>query len=202
MSAPSERRLRDTIYDKFFELAGEVQSGKITREEFAHELTQQQIENFKDSLTGLYNRKFFDEEIGLLIHRAERQEKPLSIVLVDLDNLKIINDKWGHLAGDKVLEVIGGTIKKNVRLSDVAARYGGDELAVLLPNADEDEAKKIAERLLKAVQVKKVDMGKEKIKFTISIGVASLKKGMTAKELIDKADKALYQAKNKRKGRW
>lgn len=142
-----------------------------------------------DNLTGLYNQRHFYNRLKEEIDRANRQKHPLSLILLDLDNFKYFNDKYGHLAGDQMLAGAGKVILSNIRDSvDTAFRYGGDEFAVILVEADSAIAQTISERLKKGFQ--------QDSAVTASIGLATYEKGMDLNELIGLADKELYCTKN------
>jgi diguanylate cyclase (GGDEF)-like protein len=142
-----------------------------------------------DNLTGLYNQRHFYNRLKEEIERANRQKHPLSLILLDLDNFKYFNDKYGHLAGDQMLAGAGKVILSNIRDSvDTAFRYGGDEFSVILVEADSAIAQTISERLKKGFQ--------EDSAVTASIGFATYEKGMELNELIGLADKDLYCTKN------
>jgi len=142
-----------------------------------------------DNLTGLYNQRHFYNRLKEEIERANRQKHPLSLILLDLDNFKYFNDKYGHLAGDQMLAAAGKVILSNIRDNvDTAFRYGGDEFAVILVEADSEIAQTISERLRKGFQ--------QDSAVTASIGLATYEKGMELNELIGLADKDLYSTKN------
>ena len=104
----------------------------------------------RDPLTGFYNHRFLHERLGEEVVRAQRARRPLSVLMVDLDDFKLVNDTFGHLYGDRVLTWTAELIRSTLRTSDVAARYGGDEFAFILPETDGDEARRVAERILEA----------------------------------------------------
>jgi diguanylate cyclase (GGDEF)-like protein len=150
-----------------------------------------------DPLTGLYNRQplneFFDRELRV----AERQGQPISVVLADLDHFKVVNDTYGHQAGDEALRVFGDLIRQSYRASDIHCRYGGEEFLILLPAMALDKACKRTERLRQALEAKPVAYGESLIHLTGSFGVAAFPlHGKTREELIAAADWALYQAKD------
>jgi diguanylate cyclase (GGDEF)-like protein len=154
-----------------------------------------------DDLTQLYNRRYFFERFNQEMERAKRYQRPLSCIILDLDYFKQVNDTYGHLAGDQVLIDIAQILKKNCRQSDLAGRYGGEELIILLPETESTGAMIIAERIREMVeQHQTMDARGENIQVTVSMGVASL----SGPELrtIDKnerivqyADDALLKAK-------
>jgi len=146
-----------------------------------------------DELTGLFNRRHFDERVKQEIDRHSRYRGMLSLLLLDLDFFKDYNDKKGHLAGDKVLAQVGRLIEMSVRNVDVAFRYGGDEFAILLPQATADDAFVVAERIRERVAG---EMGRKQAGITISLGLASWPSdGVTPDEIFNAADRALYYAK-------
>lgn len=202
MGEQIEERLHEAAYQYFLDIAEKLKRGEITSVEFAKEQAKKTLEEFKDPLTGLFNRKFFNQEIELVVARAERHKEPLTLAVLDIDSFKQINDLYGHPTGDQVLTALGELVKGNVRASDVAARIGGEEIAILLPATNKDGAEELAERLLANIHEVKIKNKEEiEIKFTVSIGIASFNKGMTSEELISNADKALYKAKDKGKDR-
>lgn len=151
-----------------------------------------------DKLTGLYNRwyvkDFFKKELALM----QRKKASLSLLILDVDDFKKINDAYGHNIGDEVLKALARIVKKQVRAYDLVARWGGEEFVVLLPNTDVIEAMKIAERVRVSVE----SFRHEDIpNFTVSIGVASYVEGDTLESLVERADNALYTAKREGKNR-
>jgi len=146
-----------------------------------------------DEKTGLYNYAFFKNIASIEIEKAKRG-KPLSLILADIDFFKKLNDKYGHVVGDIILEKVAGVLAKHVRKSDIVTRYGGEEFLVLLPNTTLARAVKVAERLRKKI---KSYGGLKKYAITMSFGVAEFKKRDTLTRLIKRADKALYKAKKR-----
>lgn len=122
--------------------------------------------------------------------------------MLDLDNFKGINDQFGHLVGDRVLAGLGKIVKESIRVSDIASRYGGEEIAILLPVTQEKAAEEVARRLLRNIADKEFKVKGKKIRMTASIGFASLEEKMKLQDLINHADKALYQAKKLGKNRF
>ena len=149
---------------------------------------------FVDPLTGLYNRRFFNVYFLNFLRSKQREGKPYSVILLDLDNFKRINDTYGHLFGDKVLRHVAQIIRKNIRESDVAFRWGGEEFAILVP-APKEAAKRLAERLRKALENSPL----KGVKITASFGVAQVDED--PKETFKKVDQALYRAKRAGKNR-
>lgn len=149
-----------------------------------------------DSLTGLYNRKFVEERISLELTLAGRNGHPVSIIMADLDNFKMLNHHYGHLAGDKVLRVFGELIKNNSRISDIYCRYGGEEFLLVLPQMTKEHASNRAEQLRAMISASPILYGAIPIELTCSFGVASYPKdGLTCEKLIAAADNALHVAK-------
>lgn len=152
----------------------------------------------KDGLTGLYNHRYFQEALEKEINRSLRNETPLSLVLLDIDDFKSINDQYGHPVGDTVLKGIAEVLKKTVRDSDLLARYGGEEFGVILPETDLKGGALLAERLRRAVEAEETTSDDYSIQTTISLGVTTYapstgNRGMS--EFITAADKGLYHSK-------
>jgi diguanylate cyclase (GGDEF)-like protein len=156
---------------------------------------------YKDGLTGAYNHRYFQEILEDKIKAAERGEEPLTLLMIDFDNFKMINDQFGHQNGDLILREVGKLMKDSVRSSDTLARYGGEEFAIILLKTTSMEGYKIAEKLRISIG-KKEFISPDGLKFTvtISIGLAEFSKHAQNKtDLIDAADRALYLAKREGK---
>ncbi|HHT46301.1 MAG TPA: diguanylate cyclase, partial [Firmicutes bacterium] len=154
-----------------------------------------------DSLSGLYNRAEFMNLAQREFALAKRNNEELSLLIMDLDNFKIINDTFGHAAGDEMIREMGSIIMSSFRKTDIAGRIGGEEFAVVLKNASLEEAKKVAEQFRETVARRKVIYGEQEISFTVSIGVAAIR-GNTddinnIEDTLKMADNALYKAKAK-----
>lgn len=161
---------------------------------------------FTDELTGLSNRRMFNYLIEREITRSRRYRRPLSLVMIDIDHFKKINDTWGHPIGDLVLRDLGALMRANFRRLDVPVRYGGEEFAVILPETSLEEAINFAERFRVKVEQALFSSGRERIPVTISLGVASvgnspISEEMDAEGLLQMADRALYQAKQSGRNR-
>ena len=151
---------------------------------------------FTDGLTGLYNRRYIMEQIEREFIRAQRSKAPLSLIMVDLDELKAINDRFGHHEGDGFLKEVARIVKVNTRASDVAARWGGDEFMLLAPGTDSRSASKIAERIRTQVERYKIKLEGEEVGITVSAGIVSYPAhASVVEELLKKADEAMYNAK-------
>jgi two-component system, cell cycle response regulator len=151
---------------------------------------------FRDALTGVYNRRYFDHHLQMFLGWMQRDDKPVSLAFLDIDRFKSINDTYGHQIGDMVLQGLGHLLQQNLRTSDLLARYGGEELVVLFPDTDSQTAAKIMTRILG--KVRKQPMARhegQEFFITFSAGVAQWEEGMTESLWIQMADMAMYQAK-------
>ena len=157
-------------------------------------LSQQSI---RDALTGLFNRRYMEESLEREIHRAQRHQQPMGIIMLDIDYFKHFNDTFGHEAGDAVLRELGVFLQQSVRASDIACRYGGEELMLILPDASLADTKQRAEQIRQEVKELQIEYHHQVLDaIAISVGVAAFAEhGSTAQELIAAADRALYQAK-------
>ena len=158
-------------------------------------------ESTTDALTGVYNRRYFDRRLYEEFSRSRRYDEPFSIIMIDVDHFKRINDHWGHQIGDLVLRRFAERVKTSLRETDVLCRYGGEELGLLLPHTSLDDALFLAEKL--RIKVADSEMltedaaeGRGAIQVTVSLGVASLQSEISSPDqLLGMADKALYFAK-------
>ncbi len=152
-----------------------------------------------DSLTGLHNRRYLDSHLATLFERARSRNRPLSLMITDIDRFKVINDTWGHDVGDTVLREFASRLRKNVRGIDLACRMGGEEFVVVMPDTDAAVAEKVAERIRMQIAEAAFPTGQgdQTIEVTVSVGVAGLTPGVdTMETLMKRADQALYEAKN------
>ena len=155
-----------------------------------------------DELTGIYNRRFLYQAANKEIERSRRYKKDLSMILIDIDHFKEVNDHFGHLAGDKILQKITQVIQKELRDSDVFARYGGEEFIILLSDTDGKAAALVAERIRSSVELLRVKYIRNEMSVTISLGVTRLSpERETLREIIATTDQALYEAKQKGRNR-
>lgn len=148
-----------------------------------------------DGLTGLVNHKTFYEVLEKELWRSRRYGGPISVIMVDVDNLKKINDTYGHRAGDKVIKEISRKIKESIRQIDTAARYGGDEFAVILPNTSLSDATVVAQRMVETVASSPVTWKKELITLSISVGLGQYDAETNPEDITSRSDQALYMAK-------
>lgn len=156
----------------------------------------------RDALTGLYNRRYLDETLEREVSRARREGSSLSLVMLDIDHFKLVNDNYGHQLGDEALKRLARTLLDDIRAEDVACRYGGEEFLILLPNMPLEAALVKAEAWRRAVEALVLEQGDAAIRFTISLGVAAYPEhGKTPDELTRNADRALYRAKHEGRNR-
>lgn len=171
---------------------------RLEQELLEHQKSLQQINIMlemkatTDSLTGLRNRQYLDRQLILEISRAERYQTPMSFILFDIDLFKIINDRFGHLAGDEVLKTLGAIVGRAIRNLDVLARWGGEEFAVLLPGATLEPAMHAAEKLRALIEKHPFPVNGG---ITCSLGVSQYREGDTPEKITARADDALYAAK-------
>jgi diguanylate cyclase (GGDEF)-like protein len=161
-------------------------------------------ENITDQLLGIYNRRYLDQRLKEETVRAQRYKAPLALLMLDIDHFKKVNDRYGHQVGDRVLTGIGKLLMAHIRQSDLAARYGGEEVAVVLPNTGEASAYIMAERLRQVVEQTPFSAGPDGARFnvTVSIGLATLgDTQVDSHDLITCADAALYHAKRSGRNR-
>ena len=154
-----------------------------------------------DGMTGVFNHAYAVEEVDSEIERAKRYNVIFSLILLDVDNFKEVNDSYGHLAGDFVLKSMADLIEKNLRTIDIVGRYGGEEFIIILPQIDLENAYIAGERLRQAVESETFLYNDNVIQLTISLGVATYQDGKNTQGLIKIADDNLYRAKKEGKNR-
>ena len=149
----------------------------------------------RDSLTDVYNRRHVEEIARKELARSERNGRPLTMAMLDVDHFKRINDTYGHQVGDEVLCEIARRFEKSIRASDILGRYGGEEFVVIFPETNLEEARVVSERLLAAVAAQPIAAGRGAISVTVSIGLTTFVSGQDMERVIERADAALYVAK-------
>jgi diguanylate cyclase (GGDEF)-like protein len=175
-------------------LAMAIRNGKLFRE------VQNQAHT--DALTGLRNYRAFHETLRTEMHRSQRYGRPLGLVMLDIDSFKVLNDKHGHQAGDAALTELGKVIRAATRREDFSARYGGDEIAILLPETPPAGCLSVVRRLVKSVREHEFSFEGQRLPFSVSVGVAFFKPDMSITQLVGAADQALYKAKQTGKDRF
>lgn len=150
-----------------------------------------------DMLTGLKNTRYFYIKLDEFMEAANRYQHHFSICFLDLDHFKVLNDTYGHLAGDNVLRTIGKILQSSLRKLDIGFRYGGEEFVILLPSTTKEDAQLVAQRIREWVENHKFSLTKDlKVNVTVSIGISEYREGDTNKTLLERADSALYEAKS------
>ena len=188
------------------ELSARVKT-QIRRQRYAVELRQSVTNTLAlavtDELTGLYNRRYFDRHLSLMLEKAREQERDMAVMLIDMDFFKSVNDTHGHDVGDAVLREFAVRLRRNIRGVDLACRFGGEEFVVLMPDTEYRQAQNVAERVRTAVAERQFDMGiTQQLAVTVSVGVALNESETDTPEMILKrADVALYRAKREGRNR-
>ena len=188
-----------TIQNRNSALEGRLDESSSEIRQLRQDLDDMRQEAFTDSLTAIANRKFFDQQMELTTIEATTEKKPLSLLMLDIDHFKKINDTHGHQTGDQVLKLLAMTMKEGVKGRDIPARYGGEEFCIILPDTRLDDATTLAENIRTAIGDKRLinlqtkqDLGK----IAVSVGVSQFKPGEPANDFIHRADQALYHAKH------
>jgi diguanylate cyclase len=187
-----------------FSLEARLMASKQEINQLQENLETARSESLTDPLTGLANRKYFDQVLERTAAETRHKDEPLSLLLTDIDHFKQFNDTYGHLTGDQVLRLVAQAVKQNVKGQDLASRYGGEEFAVILPNTPLRQSLVVADHIRRAVVTKELikrSTGEHLGRVTISIGVATLHKGETIQALIERADACLYAAKRNGRNR-
>jgi len=185
------------------ELEGKVQERtlelNIALQELEEVNKELQEKNTLDELSGLFNRRFYDQKILAEYRRSRRNLTPLSLVIIDIDHFKNVNDNYGHLAGDECLVAVSSCIKRCLRRSsDIGCRYGGEEFCLILPETDSKGANALAEELRESIATCQISYKGVDIHLTISCGISTYQqqKNVQPEHIFATADQALYQAKN------
>jgi diguanylate cyclase len=180
-------------------LAQELNKSKIAMAALQQDLENTKKEAARDSLTGLLNRKSFDEALISVEKSVPKEKANFSLLMLDIDYFKKFNDTYGHQVGDQVLKLVASTLKTGVKGGDIVARYGGEEFAIILPKTTKENAFAVAEHVRDSVSSKDIinrGTGKVLGQIRLSVGVSEYKPGEALEDLIERADKALYEAKN------
>jgi len=184
----SGQRLRFAGEDALLAAIVDITAQRQTREDLLQQATH-------DPLTGLFNRRHVEEVLRKEVVRAQRHARPLAVAMMDADHFKTINDTYGHQTGDEVLREISERCRKMLRSNDVLGRYGGEEFVIVFPETNIGEASVVAERLRAAVAGDPIQVGDKTLAATVSIGVAAYAPGQDLETLFQRADSALYTAK-------
>jgi diguanylate cyclase len=189
------RNMQDAIGD----LSQRLDESQQKIEHLRLEVERAREDALLDGLTGLVNRKGFDLALSASLSTNEPDQRGPSLLMTDIDHFKVVNDTYGHLFGDKVIRSVSQILKDNVRGKDTAARFGGEEFVILLPETPLDGAKFLAEKIRSIIEksrIRRSGANEQSSGVTISVGVASYLKGESAAEFVERADKALYEAKH------
>lgn len=155
-----------------------------------------------DPVSGLFNRRYFHTRIQEELQRAQRHSLSVGLLMIDVDDFKVVNDTYGHLVGDTVIRLIADVLRRSVRVFDICTRFGGEEFAVLMPGSSADDAARIAERIRQRTEnCTATEPDLAEVKVTVSIGLAVSRPDSSPRDLINRADVALYQAKRSGKNR-
>ena len=187
------KRVGHTPYERVQILNKELQEAKVELEKANLLLTEQTI---KDDLTGAYNRRYFMSQASQHQSYQLRYKTPVSVMMLDLDHFKIINDTHGHRAGDISLIEFSNVCRQNLRNTDIFCRLGGEEFAISLPGLDLTHAMQTAEKIRQLIEQLTIEYNDVNISFTVSIGVVEMQQQESLESGLNRADKALYSAKN------
>ncbi|MDY6974051.1 MAG: diguanylate cyclase [Thermodesulfobacteriota bacterium] len=197
--------MRKTVRDKQARDADQVQFLSKRVKSLQGELERAESESLRDGLTGVYNRRGLDRHLREIVEQNTVAKSPFSMLILDIDDFKNINDTYGHQTGDRVILAMVQKCREYVRKDDFLARYGGEEFVILLPGVSLRNAKKKAKSICKGIAATRyaINTGEEDIalSFTVSIGVSAHRKGDTVSTVTDRTDKALYAAKQSGKNR-
>jgi len=192
-----EKELIQAAEEKTERLVQRLNELETETEELRQKVSTHSLQALTDTLTGIPNRYAYEERLNQEYSRWKRYNQPLSLMVVDIDNFKHINDKYGHRAGDKALRIIANQLRKMTRETDFIARYGGDEFVLLLPETTSEGAMHIAKKLLDTVESCAFHFREKKVTITISCGISEFRKGDTPADAFERADQALYRSKHR-----
>ena len=200
-SSSETPRPTEKLLDANRRLRERLNSAEATLREQSEELEAVVTQAHTDSLTSLPNRRAFDAELDRRIAEYRRKGTPLSMLMIDVDYFKKCNDEHGHLVGDRVLKVVAQTLEETTRDSDLVSRFGGEEFAVILPDASGEVANLAAERVRLAIEAHEMLGNRKVLKVTVSVGVAYAQQGDVPSSFVERADVALYRAKEEGRNR-
>ncbi len=212
LTSPEQLRLaigfliaeNNKMHKETHELQSNLTTSRIQIEDLKQNLEEAEQTGLRDSLTSLWNRRAFDKILDAQIQIAPNKNSPLSLILTDIDHFKKINDRFGHVVGDEVLRLVARTISKSIKSRDMAARFGGEEFAIILPDTELVNAMQIADQLRQVLESQKwvVHHRKESIgTITASFGVAEHKFGEKKSTFMNRTDQKLYDAKSSGRNR-
>lgn len=190
-----ERVEREKVQQELNALSEKIQHMEVESGELKTKLAAAQHKATRDPLTGLPNRLAFDEHLAAEVARWKRYQVPLSMAVWDIDFFKRINDSYGHKSGDKALVIIAKLLTEHCRETDFVARFGGEEFVMLLPDSDINAALVVTNKIREMVEKSSFNANGERIKITLSCGIAQFSAGDSSEGVFERADKALYQAK-------
>jgi diguanylate cyclase (GGDEF)-like protein len=176
-------------------LQSKLQLAETRLQEQAAEIEAQMSRAMTDALTGLPNRREFDERLAASMDAWTKRGEPFSLLMLDVDHFKKLNDQYGHVAGDLVLSEVGQALRGALRRADIVARYGGEEFAMLFPATSLDQAARLAQKVRQVIAVSEMEHEGKRFKVTVSGGVATIERKEEAATMVGRADAALYAAK-------
>ena len=189
--------LEEQASERILDLESELEKTHSVTDHLRDNLQQQRIRALTDQLTKLPNRHAYNERLHLEYNRWRRYKNPLSLIMGDIDLFKSINDTHGHIAGDSALRETAKILQNGIRTTDFAARFGGEEFVILMPETNISDATKVINKIRLSIQANRIQEGVADFKLTMSFGVACFADDDTSTTVLTRADKALYRAKNK-----
>ena len=196
-----EEAREQQLQDRYQQMNERLEEMELQTQTMKVHIEDERIKAMTDPLTSLPNRAAYDEQIAAEFERWKRYQQHFSIAIADIDLFKRINDSYGHQAGDKVLRLIGNLLTRNCRTTDFVARYGGEEFVILLPSTSADKAAQGADKIRQGIETSPFNFHGKPVQITMSFGVAEVRPDESVEELFERADKALYSAKNSGRNR-
>ncbi|MEE8059883.1 MAG: diguanylate cyclase [Pseudomonadales bacterium] len=197
----SEQQRGSTLSEQLDALVNQVKTMETASEDAEQRIEEQRQKALRDVLTQLPNREAYQQRLEQEFERWQRYDRPLTMVMCDIDHFKRINDTYGHLAGDKVLRIIAKSLRKRLRKTDFIARYGGEEFVVLMPETGQEPALNVVEGVREAIASCPFHFKEQPVSITLSFGIAEFIQGDQAEQVFARSDKALYQAKEQGRNR-